>query len=66
RHRQYDWSVMHVCKRARGKRQLKIGRESIGQGCDAKIRIQKVVDKDEMKSLSHTIGNTTTLQFGTP
>ncbi|KAF9178996.1 hypothetical protein BGZ49_005237, partial [Haplosporangium sp. Z 27] len=69
RPREYDWSVLHVCKRGTQVHELKISRESTGQLCQVKIRIQKPVNEEKINVIyywghNHSIFQNTRAPLG--
>ncbi|KAF9353528.1 hypothetical protein BGX34_011511 [Mortierella sp. NVP85] len=48
RSREFDWTILYRCRRERPAKQLKIRRASVGTGCPASIRFQKLVGQDRV------------------
>ncbi|KAK3810386.1 MAG: hypothetical protein J3Q66DRAFT_391483 [Benniella sp.] len=67
--RQFDWTIKYLCRRQPGRRQLTVKRDSVGNGCPAYIRIQKVVGEVKVTveyHRRHNHDNSTESRAGLP
>lgn len=55
--RQYDWSFRFQCRRYRNPKDLSIKRDSVGTGCLAEIRMQKLLLQDKVRVVYSRVHN---------